>query len=119
MILSVEVPDYPATPGSRNVHTPAKEVKPSPPLALGVPSRQSVRVYESPIKAIATLVEVRKPGVYGARLPNGKVTCAHLAKALAKDADSFAAGDQVRLELTPFDFDSARITARINPNTRK
>ncbi|MCH7225563.1 hypothetical protein [Haloferula sp. A504] len=76
-------------------------------------------MYESPIKAVATLVEVRKPGVYGARLPNGKITCAHLAKSLAGEADAFAAGDRVHLELTPFDFDSARITARIDPEAGK
>lgn len=70
-------------------------------------------MYESPIKAVATIVEVRKPGVYGARLPNGKVTCAHLAKSLTGEEDSFSEGDEVALELTPFDFDSARITSRI------
>lgn len=76
-------------------------------------------MYESPIKAVASLVEVRKPGVYGARLPNGKVTCAHLAKSLAAEADTFSKGDQVALELTPFDFDSARITARIGSSAEK
>ena len=76
-------------------------------------------MYESPIKAVATIVEVRKPGVYGARLPNGKVTCAHLAKSLAGEADSIAEGDEVSLELTPFDFDSARITSRIGPGAQK
>ena len=76
-------------------------------------------VHEPPIQATATLVGVRRPGVYDARLPNGKLTCAHLAKALAEEVTSFALGDRVTLELTPYDFESARITARIEESPRK
>jgi Translation initiation factor 1 (IF-1) len=76
-------------------------------------------VYETPIRVGATLVEVRCPGVFGARLPNGKITCAHLAKHLKSEAEGFVPGDRVTLELTPFDFDTARITSRNDPAAGK
>jgi hypothetical protein len=39
------------------------------------------------------------------------VILAHLSKSLADAGASFAAGDDLLLELTPFDFDQARILA--------
>ncbi len=69
-------------------------------------------VYEAPIEAEAVIVSVRKAGVFDARLPNGKITCAHLAKHLKASAPEFAEGTRVVLELTPFDFDAARISRR-------
>lgn len=69
-------------------------------------------VYEAPIEATATIVRVRKPGVFDARLPNGKITCAHPAKSLASEAGQLVPGTKVVLELTPFDFDTARVARR-------
>lgn len=68
-------------------------------------------MYESPVVATAEIVRLRKPGIFDARLPNGKVTCAHLSKALAQEKQGPTEGDTVRVELTPFDFDTARIVA--------
>lgn len=47
--------------------------------------------------------------LYRVSLPNGKVILAHLSKPLADEKAVFAVGDLLLLELTPFDFDSARI----------
>ena len=49
--------------------------------------------------------------LYRVELPNGKVILAHLSKELADAAATFAVGDELLLELTPFDFDQARILA--------
>ncbi len=76
-------------------------------------------MYEAPIEAVATIVGIRKPGVFDARLPNGKTTCAHLAKSLAPEAEEFRAGDRVIVELTPFDFDTARIARRCDDTPQK
>ena len=47
--------------------------------------------------------------LYRAELPNGKVIMAHLSKPLTEEKAVFQPGDMVRLELTAFDFESARI----------
>lgn len=73
-------------------------------------------MYEAPITTEATVIRVRKPGVFDARLPNGKITCVHLAKSLAEETDRFHEGCRVELELTPFDFDTARIARRLDPD---
>ena len=67
-------------------------------------------MFDPPVKTVATLTRAIKPGLYEVRYPNGKTATAHLSKALASAKASPAEGQQVLLELTPFDFDSARIT---------
>jgi len=52
--------------------------------------------------------------LYRAELPNGKVIMAHLSKPLTDDKAVFEPGSMVRLELTAFDFESARILERIS-----
>ncbi len=47
--------------------------------------------------------------LYRAELPNGKVIMAHLSKPLTEAKAEFSPGTTVRLELTAFDFESARI----------
>ena len=49
-------------------------------------------------------------------LPNGKSIMAHLSKPLTEAAAEFSEGERVRLELTPYDFDQARIL-ELFPNT--
>ena len=51
--------------------------------------------------------------LYRAELPNGKVIMAHLSKPLTEEKAVFEPGSVVRLELTAFDFESARILGRI------
>jgi translation initiation factor IF-1 len=68
-------------------------------------------VYEPPVVATARITRVIKPGLFEATLPNGKVTTCHLSKALAETMPELEPGHEVTVELTPFDFDSARISA--------
>ena len=47
--------------------------------------------------------------LYQVSLPNGKIILAHLSKPLAEAGAEFGVGDRLRLEMTPYDFDQARI----------
>ena len=47
--------------------------------------------------------------LYRVQLPNGKSILAHLSKPLAESHAVFQPGDRILLELTPYDFDTARI----------
>lgn len=51
--------------------------------------------------------------LYRVSLPNGKIILAHLSKPLADENAVFLAGDELLLELTPYDFDTARIIGRV------
>lgn len=65
-----------------------------------------------PDAAIHTVGEVLEPRglmLYRVSLPNGKILLAHLSKALADRKAEFAVGERLLLELTPYDFDTARI----------
>lgn len=53
------------------------------------------------------------PVLYKVSLPNGKIILAHLSKRLADEHAEFAAGDILLLELTPYDFETARILQRM------
>jgi translation initiation factor IF-1 len=66
---------------------------------------------ETPIRAEAVVTEVLKPGLFRVALPNGKLSLGHFSKRLKRENPDVAPGDRVELELTPFDFDSARIRA--------
>lgn len=68
-------------------------------------------MYEAPIHATAEVVRALKPELYELRLPNGKITLGHFSKELRQKEPTLEAGDLVDVELTPFDFDSARISA--------
>ena len=61
------------------------------------------------IHAAGKLVLQLNEILYRAELPNGKMIMAHLSKPLTEAKAVFQPGDVVRLELTAFDFDSARI----------
>ncbi|MEI6604762.1 MAG: translation initiation factor IF-1 [Verrucomicrobiota bacterium] len=47
--------------------------------------------------------------LYRAELPNGKRVLAHLSKRLADAGAVFEPGQRVVMELTPYDFEQARI----------
>jgi translation initiation factor IF-1 len=64
---------------------------------------------DATIHAVGVLVERLGPVLYRASLPNGKVTLAHLSKPLTDAGASFPEDARVILELTPYDFDTARI----------
>lgn len=68
-------------------------------------------MYEAPIQASAEVVRALRPELYELRLPNGKITLGHFSKELKEQKPTLEAGVLVEVELTPFDFDSARISA--------
>jgi translation initiation factor IF-1 len=59
------------------------------------------------------ILEQAGPVLYRVSLPNGKIILAHLSKCLTDERAVFAPGDLLLLELTPYDFETARILARM------
>ncbi len=64
---------------------------------------------DATIHTLGRVLETRGPVLYRVSLPNGKIILAHLSKDLAAEQASFAVGEDLLLELTPYDFDTARI----------
>lgn len=52
------------------------------------------------------------PAYYSVELSNGKRIGAHLSKSLTDESAQFDAGDTLLLEISPFDFETARILGR-------
>lgn len=61
-----------------------------------------------------TIIERVGDVLYRVSLPNGKQILAHLSKPLAQAKAEFATGDTLLLEMTPFDFDQARILGAVD-----
>jgi translation initiation factor IF-1 len=66
-------------------------------------------MHEEPIFSTALIRESITHRAFRAELPNGKPIVAHLPKRHAALADSIRPGTRVRVALTPFNFDKARI----------
>ena len=64
---------------------------------------------DATIHTIGIILENPQPVLYRVSLPNGKIILAHLSKVLAAEEARFAIHERVILELTPYDFDQARI----------
>ncbi len=64
---------------------------------------------DAAIRTIGKILENRNPVLYRVALPNGKAILAHLSKPLTDAKAVFSPDDRVLLEMTPFDFDQARI----------
>lgn len=64
---------------------------------------------DASIHTAGPILECLGPVLYRAGLPNGKSVLAHLSKRLTLAGAGFEPGQQVVLELTPYDFDQARI----------
>ena len=67
-------------------------------------------MFDPPITTIGTIIESPQPKIYHVSLPNGKIVIGHVPKALIHLHDVLKPGDQVQLELTPYDFTKGRIT---------
>ena len=61
-----------------------------------------------------TIIERVGDVLYRVSLPNGKQILAHLSNPLAQAKAEFATGDTLLLEMTPFDFDQARILGAVD-----
>jgi translation initiation factor IF-1 len=64
---------------------------------------------DATIHTVGTILENLNPVLYRVSLSNGKIILAHLSKPLTEAKAEFSEKDRVVLELTPFDFDQARI----------
>lgn len=66
---------------------------------------------EVPITTLGTIRELRAgpQATYLVELPNGKVVTGHLPRRLSGLADELPVGTRVLLEMTPYDFEKARI----------
>lgn len=68
---------------------------------------------DAPIQTTGTILEKREDNTtFIVELPNGKTALGHLQRKNADLRDDLKVGEKVQLELTPFDFEKARITAR-------
>lgn len=63
---------------------------------------------EAPITTCAKILESLDHRTYRAELPNGKTVHAHIPKRATPNS-TLRPGDQVTLELNPYDFSRARI----------
>lgn len=70
---------------------------------------------DATIHTEATVIEHINGPLYRVELPNGKPILAHLSKTLAHTNASFSPQDRLIVELTPYDFDQARILDRCRP----
>ena len=64
---------------------------------------------DAAIHTHGTILEQAGSVLYRVALPNGKIILAHLSKPLASENALFAPGQNLLLEMTPYDFDTARI----------
>ena len=64
---------------------------------------------EKPVVTAAEVLVVIDARLYRVRLPNGKELIAHIPARHTPDAPVFSEGDEVTLEMTPFDFSKGRI----------
>jgi translation initiation factor IF-1 len=64
---------------------------------------------EAAIETTGTILERKGEILYRVELMNGKVVLGHLSKVLTDAKAELAEGATVLLEMTPYDFDQARI----------
>ena len=69
---------------------------------------------ETPITTIGLIRSRLGEFVFELSLPNGKVIPGHVPKRLNRIIAEIDEGDHVRLEMTPYDFEKARIVGRAN-----
>lgn len=69
-----------------------------------------------PIITTGEVLLVYSDRAYQVSLPNGKKVIAHPAKALEAQKTKIVPGARVTLEMTPFDFEKARIAAITSPS---
>ena len=67
---------------------------------------------ETPIKTIGKIHDLLPDHVFRVELANGKLVVGHLHRRLVKFAGQLSTGDLVALEMTPYDFEKARIVGR-------
>ena len=67
---------------------------------------------EEAIEVMATVVEALPNAVFRVELENGHEVLAHISGKMRKNYIRIAVGDQVNVEMSPYDLNKARITYR-------
>jgi translation initiation factor IF-1 len=79
--------------------------------ALSVPSE--------PITTTGEVLHIYSDRAYQVSLPNGKEVIAHPSRSMISRKDEIVPGARVALEMTPFDFEKARISdIKAAPNSK-
>ena len=67
---------------------------------------------EEPIELTGTVTQVLPGTMFRVSLPNGHVVLAHISGKMRKHYIRISVGDQVNVEMSPYDLNKARITYR-------
>lgn len=70
-------------------------------------------MFDDCIRTEGTVIRTIRAGLHLVALKNGKEVTAHLSKSLAEASTTFEDGTRVLLDMTPFDFNQARIEAAL------
>ncbi len=68
---------------------------------------------EEPIELEGTITAVLAGTMFRAKLDNGHMVLAHISGRMRKRFIRLTIGDRVRLEMSPYDLDKARIVYRL------
>ena len=68
---------------------------------------------EQPIELEGTVTKVLPGTMFRVKLPNNHEVLAHISGKMRKRFIRLVVGDQVKLEVSPYDIDKARITYRL------
>lgn len=68
---------------------------------------------DTAIQTTGEVLERKGEILYRVRLMNGKIVLGHLSKTLTDAGAEFPEGAEVLLEMTPYDFDQARILSQV------
>ncbi|MGB0327606.1 MAG: hypothetical protein ACPGJR_08720 [Akkermansiaceae bacterium] len=83
-------------------------------LALPCSLSNGRSVPSEPIITTGEVLRIFSERAFEVSLPNGKKVIGHPAKALAAVRDRIIPGAKVTLEMTPFDFEKARIAGIVS-----
>lgn len=82
-------------------------------MSAGAISAETHTMSEAAIQTTGIILERKGEILYRVELMNGKVVLGHLSKSLTDAKAELAEGTMVLLEMTPYDFDQARILSEV------
>ena len=69
---------------------------------------------EEPIELTGSVTQVLPGTMFRVALPNGHEVLAHISGKMRKRFIRLSVGDRVKMEMTPYDLDKARIVYRLS-----
>ena len=79
---------------------------------INFPPFSSAMAKEEPIELTGNVKQVLPGTMFRVALPNGHEVLAHISGKMRKNFIRIAVGDQVNVEMSPYDLNKARITYR-------